>query len=460
MFFKQFKVEGLGCLSYLIGCPAAGNAVVVDPKRDYEDYIETAEENGLQITAIVDTHVHADHVSGALELSQITGATIYTGNDPEIEFEHNILKEGEKLKFGNVLIEILETPGHTPHSLSLLITDLSRGETPAMVLTGDLLFVGGIGRPDLAGKEFVNTQVENLYSSLYNKILKLPEYVEVYPAHGEGSLCGAGISAKPSSTIGYEKASNKILNLTFEEFKKQITKDFPHRPKNFSYIIMSNKKGAAFTKDLPKLKHFYVSEVEKFIEEKGIIIDLRESTAFGAAHIPGSINIGLSDKSATWIGNIIEPEKKLLLLGNSLQDIDFAVKSFRRVGYDNILGYMLGLDSWILNGKDTGFLPQISIHALNHVLKKYSNHNVIDVRSSVEYNNGHIKGAKHVPLEKFFEKDLNLAVKEHISVVCASGYRSNIAGSILKAKGYKNVYSVIGGMIAWSRMFDTEAKAI
>ena len=455
MFFQQFKVEELGCLSYLIGCPASGEAVVVDPKRDYEDYIQTAEENGLKITAVIDTHVHADHVSGALELSRRTGARIYTGNEPEIEYEHAVLKEGDKLQFGNALLEIFETPGHTPYSISIFIRDLARGEAPVMVLTGDLLFVGSIGRPDLAGKELLDKQIENLYNSLYNKILKLPEYVEVYPAHGEGSLCGAGISAKPSSTIGYEKASNRLLNLTFEEFKREVNSSFPHRPKNFSYIIMSNKKGAAFIKDLPKLKHFYVHEIEEFKKNGGILIDLREATTFGAAHIPGSINIGLAKNSATWLGNIIEPEKELLLIGNRFEDIEVAVKSFRRVGYDNIKGYLITINSWILSGKDTGFLPQISVHTLKYVKEKYSNHNIIDVRSELEWSSGHIEGAINIPLEKFFDQDIELEFKEHISVICGSGYRSNIAGSILKAKGYKHVYSVIGGMLAWSRVFET-----
>ncbi len=453
MFFKQFKVEGLGCLSYLIGCPADGSAVVVDPKRDYEDYIQVAEENGLKITAIIDTHVHADHVSGALELSKRTGATIYTGNDPDIEYEHKVLKEGDKLQFGNALLEILETPGHTPYSISILIKDMAVSQEPLMILTGDLLFVGSIGRPDLAGKELLDKQVENLYNSLYNKILKLPDFVEVYPAHGEGSLCGAGISAKPSSTIGYEKATNKLLQLSFEDFKREISRNFPHRPKNFSYIIFSNKKGAPFVKDLPKIKHFYIEEIKDFISDNGIIVDLREATSFGSAHIKGSINIGFSLNSATWLGNIIEPEKKLLLLADSVKEINQAITSFRRVGYDNIIGYIPGIKNWILSGEDTGFLPQISIHSLNYVLEKYDNHNIIDVRTLAEWETGHIAEAIHIPLQNFFEKEIDFNKDDHISIICGSGYRSNIAASILKSKGFKNVYSVIGGMTAWVKKF-------
>ncbi len=453
MFFKQFKVEGIGCLSYMIGCPQEGKAVVVDPKRDYEEYIYTAQENGLKITAIIDTHVHADHISGALELSKKTGAIIYTGAEPEIKYEHKILKEKDKIKFGNVLLEILETPGHTPYSISIVVYDLSRSEKPVMVLTGDLLFVGSIGRPDLAGEELLEEQIDNLYNSLFNKILKLPDYVEIYPAHGEGSLCGRGLSAKSSSTLGYEKASNPLLNLSYEEFKEIFSKDFPHRPKNFSYIIKANKKGPNLIYDLPKLKHFYPAELKNFINSGGVVVDLRDATSFGSAHIPKSINIGLSPKSPTWLGTVVDPEKEIVLIGNNLSEINTASTLFRRVGYDNIIGYMLGINSWIMSGEDTGFLPQISIHSLKHVLEKYSNHHVIDVRSKEEWDSGHIKEAVHIPLEKFIDEDIDLEFKEHISVICGSGYRSNIAGSILKAKGYKNVYSVIGGMSAWIKKY-------
>ena len=454
MFFKQFKVEGLGCYSYLIGCPNAGKAVVVDPKRDYEEYLTVAEKNGLKITAIIDTHVHADHISGAFELSQRTGAKVCTGDDPEIEFDHIVLKENDKIQFGNVSINVLETPGHTPYSISLVITDLSRSEKPFMILTGDILFVGGIGRPDLAGGELLEKQIKNLYNSLYNKILKLPDYIEVYPAHGEGSLCGSGLSAKPMSTIGYEKVTNKILNLSFEEFKQEISRKIPHRPKNFFYIIKSNKKGPLFIKDLAKLKHFYVDEVKKFIEKGGVIVDLRDATSFGSAHIKGSINIGFSANSTNWLATVVDPEQKILLLADNENIVLNAVNDFRRAGYDNIIGYLIGLNSWILNGEEIGFLPQISIYTLKYVMEKYDNHHIIDVRSKEEWDSGHIKGAIHIPLENFFEQKVELEFKEHISIICRSGYRSNIAGSILKSKGYKNVYSVIGGMTAWSKKFE------
>ncbi len=455
MFFKQFKVEGIGCLSYLIGCPGSGEAVVIDPKRDVEEYIEVAEENGMIIKAIIETHIHADHISGAQELASKTGANIYIGGDPDIKYSHFKIKENDKLEFGNVLLSFLETPGHTPYSISILVTDKSRSDKPEMILTGDLLFVGSIGRPDLAGKEILEEQVKNLYNSL-QKIISLPDYLEVYPAHGEGSLCGSGISGKSSSTIGFEKATNKILNLSFEDFKKEITSSFPHRPKNFTYIIKTNKEGAKLLKELPKLKHFYVNEIKNFIKSGGVIIDLRDATSFGGAHIPGSINIGLTDKSPNWLGSTVEPDKKIMLVANSLQDINKALILFRRVGYDNIIGYTIGINSWILAGEDTGFLPQISIHSLKHVLEKYGNHNVIDVRSEEEWNSGHIKDAIHIPLEKLIDSEIDLELEDHISIICGSGYRSNIAGSILKTRGYKNVYSVIGGMTAWKRKFKVD----
>ena len=456
MFFKQFKVEGLGCLSYLIGCPKSGEAMVIDPKRDYEDYIIEAEKNGLRIVGIIDTHVHADHISGACELSEKTGAVIYTGKDPDIKFPHKELKEGDEIILGNVKLQILETPGHTPYSISILVTDLSRSNNPNMLFTGDLLFVGSIGRPDLAGKEILEEQIENLYKSLHEKVLKLPDYIEIYPAHGEGSLCGKGLSSKLFSTIGFEKNTNPILKLSYEEFKKELLSSIPFRPKNFSHIINVNKSGPASLNELPKLKKFYVKEIKKFQENGGVLIDLREATCFGSAHIPKSINIGLSDKSATWLGTIISPEKELVLIADNLKDIELATTNFRRAGYDKIVGYVLGINSWVLSGEDTGFLPQISVHSLKHVLEKYDNHHVIDVRNDEEWNSGHIKGAIHIPLQKFFDEEIDIPFKEHISVICGSGYRSNIAGSILKSKGFKHVYSVIGGMSAWIKKYPVE----
>lgn len=453
MFFKQIKVEGLGCLSYVVGCPKDGRAFVVDPKRDIDDYLKIADENGLKITGVIDTHIHADHISGSQELKAQTGATIYVHENADVEYEHSTLKDGDQIEIGNVKIDVIYTPGHTPNAVTLAVTDKSRGDDPELLLTGDLLFVGSVGRPDLAGGELLDEQINNLYKSLHEKLGKFPDLVEIYPAHGEGSLCGSGMSAKPSSTLGYERKTNPFFKLSFDDFKNELNRITPFRPKNFTHIITQNKKGASLLSSLQPVIKLKFTDLKKSLEKGNPLVDLRDTTSFGGAHIAGSINIGLTPKAGTWLGTVVDPENEIALLAYSKQDIDDEIIQFRRVGYDRIIGFFIGLSDWIAKGEDTGFLPQLSIHGLNRVLKKYSNHHVIDVRTDQEWNEGHIKGAIHLPLPKFINKGISLEKEDHISMICGSGYRSNIAASILKSEGFEHVYSVIGGMNAWKTVY-------
>jgi len=451
MFFQQFKVEGLGCLSYMIGCPLDGRAIVVDPKRDIGDYLKTAQLNKMKITGIIETHIHADHISGAAELQLQTGAPIHLGAGSPADYDHLPLSDGDNILLGNTKIEVVSTPGHTPNSISLALTDLSRGNLVEILLTGDLLFVGSIGRPDLAGGALLEEQIKNAYHSLRTRLGKFSDYVEIYPAHGAGSLCGAGISAKPSSTLGFERLTNPFLQLDFDKFREQLSANTPHRPINFTHIINTNMRGQQPVHKLPGINEYNPLTCKKFLSESpdNIIIDLREATAFGGAHIPGSFNIGMAPNSALWVGNVVKPESRILLLANNHQDIEQAVTMFRRVGYDNIQGYIIGLNGWIMAAEETGFLPQISVHSLHSVLRKYSNHLVLDVRNDQEWLTGHIDQARHLPLPQLINQGLNCELDQHISVICLSGYRSNIAASMLKQRGFKNVYSVIGGMSTW-----------
>jgi len=453
MFFKQIKVEGLGCLSYVIGCPLDGRAFVIDPKRDVDDYIEIASENNLAIAGIIETHVHADHISGAQELHARTGADIYIHEHAGVAYEHRQLKNGDTIEIGNVLLEAVHTPGHTPHAVTLAVTDKSRGDEPEMLLTGDLLFVGSIGRPDLAGGELLDEQIKNLYQSLHTALGRFQDLVEIYPAHGEGSLCGSGLSAKPSSTLGYERKNNIYFQLSFDAFRGELTRTTPFRPKNFSHIISTNKKGARLVSLLPQPVKLGAADVIRAVDEGAQVIDLRDATSFGGAHIPGSINIGFTPQSATWMGTVVDPEASLVLLTGNPQDIGPATALFRKAGYDRITGFVIGLSDWISRGEETGFLPQLSIHALSRVLEKYDNHHVVDVRRPDEVAAGHIHDAEALPLNELIKKGVPHGKDDHISVVCGSGYRSNIAGSLLKSWGYKHVYSVIGGMNAWRKKY-------
>jgi glyoxylase-like metal-dependent hydrolase (beta-lactamase superfamily II) len=299
MYFNQISVDGMGCLSYAIGCPRAKAMAVVDPKRDIQDYLTIAREEGMQITHVFNTHVHADHVSGDQELRLATGADIYIHESAPVKYTHKGIKEGDTFELGAARIEVLHTPGHTPNSVSLLVTDKVRSEEPQMLLTGDLLFVGDIGRPDLPGAEILDEQVETLYQSLYVKLADYPDHLEVFPAHGEGSLCGRGMSAKKSSTLGYERRANSMLGFpSFEAFKAEVMSVFPLRPKSFSHIIQTNLQGAATLDACPIEKSLTPKQFEEMMADGAVIIDARDSAAFGGFHIPGSINIGFEKQLA------------------------------------------------------------------------------------------------------------------------------------------------------------------
>ena len=457
MFFKQFKVEGMGCLSYMIGCPRVGHAFVVDPKRDIHDYLAVARQEQMEIVGIIETHLHADHVSGARELQAETNAPVYIGEGTPVSYDARFLKDGDVFTFGSVKMEIVSTPGHTPASISIAVSDLSRGDTVQLLLTGDLLFVGSVGRPDLAGDERLEEQIQNLHASLHEKLGRFEDQVEIFPAHGEGSACGKGISAKPSSTLGYERRTNPYLSLDFGTFAEEIKTAIPRRPRNFSHILEMNSQGAPAVSSLPPVYALEFLDIKRALGKGFTVIDLRDAACFGGAHIPGSLNIGFAPSSTSWLADVVNPATHLVLVAPEEELVRKAVTMFRRAGYDQIYGFCIGVMNWVLAGEKTGFLPQLSVHALHRVLEKYENHVLLDVRTNEEWESGHVAGAVHVPIHDLLDGKGNLGddvTKEtHVSVICRSGYRSNIAASYLKSKGYAHVYSVIGGMSTWERVY-------
>lgn len=455
MLFRQFKVEGLGCYSYLIGCPRAGTAFVVDPERHVNQYLRAAEQQGVQITHVFDTHLHADHISGAVELADKVGADVYVHPKVEAKYPHKSVKEGDQFTFGVAEIEVVETPGHTPNSISIAVADTSRASETMLLLTGDLLFVGDIGRPDLAGKDLLEQQVQGLYHSLYETLSRFPDSIEVYPAHGEGSLCGKGMSSKPMTTLGFERKYNPLLNgMPFAEFRQNMTASFQLRPPGFRQIVKTNQQGPAALSSLREVRRLSIGEVEKLQSQEVRLVDVRDATAFGASFIPGSINIGLTPQSATWLGMVVETSNNLMIICDSEVDARAAVDQFVRVGFDNILGFLDGgVSAWAASAKPLNHLPQLSVQSLEHVLGKYPDHIVLDVRTEDEWNRGHINNAVHKPISSLVREGIDFPdKKQHITVICGSGYRSNIAGSFLKSKGYEHVFSVIGGMAAWSHL--------
>ena len=450
MFFKQFAVPGMGCLSYLIGCPQAGVACVVDPKRDVQDYIELARENNLKITHIFETHVHADHVSGNMELKSRTGAVICLGEGTPATFDFIPLAEDDIYDFGSVRLKVLSTPGHTPNSISLLVTDRTRNERPWMVLTGDCLFVGDVGRPDLAGKELIHEQAENLYDSLFNKLAKLPEGIEVFPAHGEGSLCGKGMSSKSSSTIGFEKESNPIFKLSKKDFLLSMTKSFPDRPKSFSHIIETNRTGVPFLERCPIIRDLSPAQVKAQLDQGAVLLDTRDTASFGGVHIPGSINIGFAKQTANWIGMVIEPDADLILVVTDEGAYNDMLVELHRIGYDRVIGYLYGgITSWQEAGYPIDQLWQISASRLHEKLSSGESQYFFDVRTDLEWQDEHIKKARHLPLNTLLKEVPDLPKDEEIIVTCGMGYRGNIAASFLQNHGFAHVHSLAGGIKAW-----------
>ena len=455
MFFEQIKTPGLGCFSYMIGCPLAGIMTVVDPRRDTDVYLRASEENGMRITHIFDTHVHADHISGAQQLRDETNADIYIHESAPVIHEAKKVREGDEFTFGNAFIRILHTPGHTPNSISLLIFDLARSPEPEMILTGDLLFVGDTGRPDLPGKEILDEQIENLYNSLYKKLGQLPGHLEVYPAHGQGSLCGQGMSAKQSSTLGYERLANNMLKCSgFKEFKRAVLSNLPARPQSFSGIIQANIDEVPILSKCGSVEYaLSAGEVDEF-RKTGTVLDLRDGLSFSAAHIPGSIHVDASAGTMlNWIGTVIAPVTPIILILPAHRGFEEMCLELQRIGYDKVKGWLKGgVQGWLDSGRETQQLPHISASSLQTRLAKTNPPSMIDVRTQKEIEQTKIEGSVSMPFDRILEQKSCPHPLEETVVVCQSGYRASIAASLLQAKGCANISVLSGGMNAWNRL--------
>jgi hydroxyacylglutathione hydrolase len=422
--------------------------IVVDPKRDIQDFLDISRDQGMRITHIINTHLHADHISGDQELQAVTGAEICMYEGSPVGFPYRALREGDTLQVGMTKLEVLFTPGHTPQSLSLVVTDEQRSAEPQFILTGDLLFVGDAGRPDLAGEELIEEQVKNLYTSLYEKLKPYPDYLEVFPGHGHGSLCGKGISSKRSSTLGYERKANPMLgHASFESFHDAVMGVFPERPKSFTHIIATNTRGADLLETCTPDRALDVTQFEEAMAEGAVVIDSRDSVAFGGGHIPGSVNIGFESQLANWVGMVISPDVDLLLVTAEFEDYGRMLTELHRIGYDRVMGYLSGgIKSWIFSGRSVNQLNQISSQDVH----EDASATLIDVRTGAEWKSGRLHGAQHVPLTEILGGKIpNLDKDKNTVVYCGTGFRSNIAGSLLVQAGFSKVQVMAGGTIAW-----------
>ena len=453
MHFKQFYLNCLAHASYLIG--SDGEAAVVDPQRDVDQYIEEAAAENLKIKYILETHLHADFVSGHRELAARTGAQIIFGEKAKATIPHQAVTDGDELVIGKVKLRILETPGHTPEGISVLVIDSEVSDQPQKVLTGDTLFIGDVGRPDLAGAKGYTKEMmaAMMYDSLHEKLLRLDDATEVYPAHGAGSMCGKNLSTETSSTIGEQRKFNYALQpMTKDEFVRVMTADLPEAPAYFSKDAEINRGGAAALNGLSKPSALSPAEVCKLAAQGHVILDVRPAADFGAGHIPGALNIGLGGQFASWAGSLIPLPAPIVIVAESDEQVDEARIRLARVGLENVKGYLAGgLAAWKDTDQKVALVPQIAVAELKELIETRPDIQVVDVRRPAEYEGGHAPHAITAPLANLraLIPGLGLDVIKQTALICAGGYRSSAATSIMQQLGFQNVLNVTGGTKAW-----------
>jgi len=449
MYFEQFYLGCLAHASYMIG--SEGVAAVVDPQRDVEIYLEAARQNGLRIGHVIETHLHADFVSGHRELAARTGAKIYVGAQAGAQFPHVAVSEGHEIRFGGCRLRFLETPGHTMESICVLVTDLDRSPEPFAALTGDTLFIGDVGRPDLSPGCTPQQLAGLLYDSLHGKLLSLPDDVRVYPAHGAGSLCGRQMSSERSSTIGEQRVANYALRAASrDEFVRMLTDALPERPAYFARDAEINRAGAAALDDLPPLAELAPDALLRLQQSGAIVLDTRPDSQFAAGHVPGSVNIPLSGQFASWAGALLGLETDLLLVAENPERATESRMRLARVGIERVSGYLAGgMEAWHGANQPIARLPHITAHDLLRLQRDTADLQIADVRREAEWEEGHIEGALLLPLNQIAMGMRQLEPARHVAVHCKSGYRSSIAASLLLRAGFRQVVNVTGGFDAW-----------
>ena len=448
MYFEQFYLGCLAHASYMLA--SEGEAVVVDPQRDVELYLKAAADQGVTIRHIFETHLHADFVSGHKELAARTGAKIYMGAKAGAAFPHVSVSDGFELKFGKASIRVLETPGHTQESICLVVTDAEKSAEPWAVLTGDTLFIGDVGRPDLSPKHTPAQLAGLLYDSLHEKLMTLPDKVLVYPAHGAGSLCGKNMRAERSSTIGTERLTNYALQIkSREEFIQKLTSNLPARPEYFAKDAEINRTGAPALSDLGPLRAVTPQELRKMLNDGEIGLDVRSGDEFAAGHVPGSVNIALSGQFASWAGTVLGLASHPVLIADTEQQIEEARLRLTRVGIEALNGYLQGgVAGWKAAGLPIATTAQILPEELQARLQS-GELQVLDVRREPEWDAGHIESATWWPLDNFKVSPPEIDHEAPLAVHCKSGYRSMIASSLLERAGFRNILNVAGGFDAW-----------
>ncbi|WLR51707.1 MBL fold metallo-hydrolase [Bacillus tianshenii] len=470
MLLRYFYDEKLAHASYLVGCQATGEAVVIDPSRDIQSYVEVAEKEGLRLTAAAETHIHADFVAGSRELAHAFDATLYLSDEGDADWKyqnlagmkHELLKDGDVFTIGNLDFQVMHTPGHTPESISFILTDKGGGANrPIGVFTGDFVFVGDVGRPDLLEKAAgqsgtADAGAHAMFHSL-ERFKELPDFLQVWPAHGAGSACGKALGAVPSSTVGYEKLFNWALQYTDEtQFVEALLEGQPEPPKYFAVMKHVNKVGLPLLKDLDEPENFTsITQLEAILEKGHLVLDLRPASAFAKGHLPGTINIPYGKSFTNWAGWIVNYDEPLYLLTDKSQ-LDDVYRALHSIGIDKIAGVM-DVEKAIDEAGDLETYDELTpTEALAEVEK--GEMNVLDVRNQTEWDESHIPGASHIMLGTLMDRIDEVKTDKPLLMQCGSGLRSAIGASILQANGIKNIYNLTGGFTAWQNETDLVTK--
>ena len=467
MFIKRFFEPKLAQTSYMIGCLVARQCVVIDPNRDADQYLKAAEAEGVRIAHITETHIHADYLSGSRELAARTGATLYLSDEGDAAWKYafsgergvKLVKHGDRITVGNVKLDVVHTPGHTPEHVSFLVTDGAVADEPIAAATGDFIFVGDVGRPDLLEraaniKGTMEAGARTLYQSLQSFAAK-PDWLQIWPGHGAGSSCGKGISAIPHSTLGYERRFNWAFQIKDEQaFVASVLAGQPEPPKYFAEMKRLNKEGPRILDGFTRPALLDMRALDHKLHEGALVVDTRPAADFAFAHVPGSINIPLNASFTTWAGWLIPYSADFYLIVDDRvpQIIDTAVRDLAMIGLDRIAGYFDAavVDQWSAAGRRPGTIPQITASDLREALARGAV-TLVDVRNQNEWDGGHIDGARHISLGYLSDRLDEIPRTKPIVVQCAAGMRSSIAASLLQARGVENVINLIGGMGEWRK---------
>ena len=449
MKLERIYTPGLAQVAYLIGDEEAGVAAVIDPRRDVQEYIDRASAAGLTITQVYETHVHADFVSGAPELACATGATIYASRRGNSEFPHEPLDDGDVIALGNLRITALWTPGHTPEHMAFLLADPA-SDAPGYLFSGDMLFVGEIGRPDLLGAEHTDDLLAQLHTSVFERLAPLDDAIVVYPGHGAGSACGRSIGEADSSTMGQEKRFNYAFRpRDLAAFREAIMSNMPPAPAYYPTMKRVNKAGATPLAEVPAGQPLPVGAVAGLIEAGALVLDTRPAEAFGGAHIPGALFAGLGTDLVNWAGWYAPYDRDVVLVLKHDAQYEEARTELSRIGIDRVVGYLAGgIEAWETSGRDIATLAQASVRQLEGLLRQ-GKVTVIDARSLAEWQDGHIDGALHRFAGQIVRGDVEVPAEGTLAIICGSGYRSSVAASVLQQRGRQDVINVPGGMEGW-----------